>query len=235
MTDKPYRCFTGKLIANATVTTSRWFESWQQQFKQTDLAEILSSEQANALARLLPLLMCGEQSAQLVFNQTLEQYQADSEQALYQQLAEIEADEQFHDLALQQVFAQLPTPNDLSRITRRAQLFFCRLNQTKSKQEHFARIRHLDACVTIIMSAMAASALGPQHIISQLFQHIQKDEARHVKISSQYVRLLGGDNKTILAEAQMIKRELVNLLSSEKTAFETLSVDSQQLFARILK
>lgn len=213
--------------------TSRWYQQWQQEFEQSLL--LIKTSQARALGRLIPLLLCGEQSANLVFSQEVERL-ADADNAEHiQNLKQIEADEYHHDLALQAVLAAMPQADDVLKIKRRAQKFYTQLGRSENLAAHFAQICHLDTCVTIIMSAMSHSDLGREHIISRLFELIRKDEARHVSICGEHIRYLGACRSQYQHQAKQIKQQLVELLTTEQAAFAELGVDSQQLFARILK
>ena len=136
---------------------------------------------------------------------------------------------------LKKINENLNTPQDIRKLTRKAQLFYCQIGKAESTVQHFSNIKHLDTCVTIIMSAMAKSRLGSQHIVSKLFHLIHLDEAKHVRICSRYIRYLGGDIKLAKQQSKQIKERLVALLNEEYNSFVTLGVNPNKLFSRILK
>lgn len=212
---------------------SDWYPSWREGFDLNTTA--LSEQHGQALARLIPVLLCGEQSANLVFSAEVQRLATTHNSSHIESLKRIEADEYFHDLALQGVLGALRPARDLNKIRRRAQVFYAGLGKCDSLTDHFAQICHLDTCVTIIMSEMALSHPGKNHIVGQLFEHIRQDEARHVRICSDHLRYLGANPKDFKAQAQKVRAQLVSLLKTEITAFEQLGVDCDRMFIRMLK
>ena len=79
-------------------------ESWLQAATVSPIH--FSDQQTDAMARLLPLLLCGEQSAQLVFNSEIARLAGSEHKLILSCLHGVEADEYRHDLALQQVASQ---------------------------------------------------------------------------------------------------------------------------------
>lgn len=223
------------------------YQQWLTTFACASAFENTSITQLTALSRLIPLLLCGEQSANFVFGQEAQrlQTQADcpAQNKAIAGLLEIESDEHFHDVALQAVLkevnrliAQANNDKPTTQATnRQAQLFYLQLGKTKNLTEHLAQIFHLDTCVTLIMSAMAKSNLGANHQVVKLFKLIQKDESKHVHICSEHIRYLGGDMQQLKKQAVPIKTKLVKLLATETDSFNQLGINPEQLFQRISK
>ncbi|MGI9278278.1 MAG: hypothetical protein ACR2PX_01415 [Endozoicomonas sp.] len=191
----------------------------------------LNEEQKSALARLVPLLLCGEQSAMLVFHNECQRLNTDSFGSL-QALQQIEADEFIHEQALQRLQQWLPTPDDIRLIKRRSQLFYARLHKhSRTIKEHFILISQLDACVCVIMSAMT-QAMRHQPSMQSLFQRILEDEARHVYVSRTHARSLNSNN-TQDGQHSDLHHQLIALLNTEENAFKALDVNTGLLFQRI--
>lgn len=225
------RCFTVEIKPNSVQPA--WLSVWRREFAQTKLA--LTYRQEEAMARLLPLLLCGEQSAIQVFGSEAQQLTGDRWQESIALLSAIETDEYGHEQALQDVSAMLMVPDDLHHIKRRAQLFYISLSKTAGLDNHFANISQLDACVALLMHAVANSSLGRSHGIAKLFERIKQDEARHVAVSRQHFLKLDGDKNVFSQSRQTISHSLVELLSSEAQSFDNLGIDPSQLFATLTK
>lgn len=191
----------------------------------------LNDEQQSALARLVPLLLCGEQSAMLVFHNECQRLTPNHSSSLLA-LQQIEADEFIHEQALQRLQQWLPTPDDIRLIKRKSQLFYARLHKhSRTIKEHFMLISQLDACVCVIMSALA-QAMNHQPHLQSLFQFILKDEARHVYVSRSHARSL--DEKDSKDDQNTdLHNQLIALLTTEEKSFKALDVNTECLFQRI--
>ncbi|GAL15914.1 hypothetical protein JCM19233_6936 [Vibrio astriarenae] len=101
---------------------------------------MFSEAQACALSRLLPLLVCGEQSSQWVFyNESRRQKYQSVEATAQDDFERIVLDEKYHEQALECVRSQLAEPVDILSIKRRSQRFFASLGARNTVEEHFAR------------------------------------------------------------------------------------------------
>lgn len=231
-----FKCFN---TDNTTVSTSQlpsWYVDWQSKFDAADLD--MTTQEQQALASLIPLLLCGEQSAQLVFSNEIERLNSDNKDKYSQAvlaLSTIEAEENAHELALQSVLMRLPKANHLLKIKRRAQLFYASLGKAETVIEHFILIRQLDSYVAIIMSHMARSQLGSEHLVSQLFNHIKNDEAGHVSIARRHIIDLGGELNQSSMLIRSLSSRLCKLLSPEESSFKDLGVDIENLLEKIEK
>ncbi len=221
------RCFP---LPEASITepdnhpVRHWLE------RHPDLSAGLSASQQAALARLVPLLLCGEQSAIHVFHT---EYSRQESSQFY--LAQIEADERLHELALQRLLQQLPEYSKLHRLKRYAQLFYARIQQdSDSVARHFYTISQLDACVCVLMNAVANSSIKGT-AAAGLFSLIKRDEARHVSIARRHAVRLQSDIYEQPPGGFNIHQGLVDLLRQQENAFQVLSIDTGVLFQRLLQ
>ncbi len=107
-----YRCFD--LPFGRSPTKPAWFNRWRTAFSEQSLA--ITSSQEEALARLLPALLCGEQSAIAVFHaEALRLSQAERSASLAV-FSAIEADEGAHEASLQTLANTLPSAPDSTAI-----------------------------------------------------------------------------------------------------------------------
>ncbi len=210
-----------------------WFNRWTLVYGEQPLR--LPDDQREALARLLPVLLCGEQSAVVLFHHEARRLSAAARQASYHCFSTIEKDEFQHDLGLQALQRKLPRPQDLPNIRRRAKRFFARLGRVESTAEHFAQISHLDSAVAVIMRALEASEAARDRQLRSLVAQIKRDEARHVFISRSHALQLGIARSDYRSMGQQIRTQVLALLAPFGSAFETLGVDVDRLFGRIRK
>ena len=225
----PLRCFKLHIELRSVLPT--WFTTWQQQL----LSEMfmISSCHEEALARLIPLLLCGEQSAIHVFSREVERLRGTPWSNSIALLKDIESDEYVHEQALQTLSSLLMQPADLCLIKRKARHFYLKIGSTVGVTEHFARVSLLDTCVCKIMNAITQCDLGKRHLITQLFDRIKKDEARHVSVSRKHFQRLGGDRALFTQSKDIVNSQLVSLLRTEANSFETLGIDPDVLFRKL--
>ncbi|WP_271272071.1 hypothetical protein [Aliamphritea hakodatensis] len=221
------RCFP---LPEASITepdnhpVRHWLE------RHPDLSVGLSALQQTALARLVPLLLCGEQSAIHVFHT---EYSRREDSQFY--LAQIEADERLHEIALQRLLQQVPEYENLHRLKRQAQLFYARIQQASdSVARHFYTISQLDACVCVLMNAVANSSIKGT-AAAGLFSLIKRDEARHVSIARRHALRLQQDIYEQPPLDFCIHQGLVSLLQQQTAAFEMLGIDADALFQRLVQ
>ena len=97
--------------------------------------------------------------------------------------------------------------------------------------EHFARISQLDACVCIIMNAITHCDLGKRYLITQLFDRIKKDEARHVSVSRKHFMQLGGDRSSFRQSRDIVSTKLVFLLGTEAESLTQINTEYMSDYA----
>lgn len=225
---EPLRCF-----AKPPGLTARpgWVDRWQRQYPGGSWH--LPTPQEQALSSLVPLLLCGEQSAQQVFHHQAGQLQLGAQKTLAVALQQIEQEEEAHERALQGLAAALCISPDLHQRKRRSQQFYASLARDVSLGQHFARIEILDACVCRIMHALSRASWGESHPLYYLFDAIKVDEACHVGTSRRFGKMLGIGNAERERERRMIGALIVDFLSPDAAAFECLGVDPARLFKQL--
>ena len=113
----------------------------------------LSNNQVTALGRLLPTLLCGEESAFQVFSREgrrISNVQANRSHVLAYRIA---ADELEHQRLLQELRSYCPVPDDIGGTLLRTRRFFLRV-ASRDPALHFARVAALDSAVCIVLSAL---------------------------------------------------------------------------------
>lgn len=191
----------------------------------------LSETQVAALGRLLPSLLCGEESAFHIFwqeGQRLSNAQVNRSRALAYRIA---GDELEHERLLQQLRSCCPVPDDIASILPRTRQFFLRI-ASRDPAVHFARVAGLDSGVCLILSALVRP-LSRATALTDIFDRIRSDEARHVRFSRQRSYELGANTKLLANTATRIRSELVALLYPLGHSFEDLGVDADHLFRRV--
>ncbi|OED41746.1 hypothetical protein AB833_08980 [Chromatiales bacterium (ex Bugula neritina AB1)] len=226
------RCFK-RPETSPTVYSQTWLSQWQREIYSSSIE--IPSVLPESLGHVMPLLMCGEQSAALVFNRESARQTATRSARLF---SAIEADELVHDDALQVIYSQLPVSPDEATIKRRAKRFYAAMGSgsgSVSAGELFARILHLDSCVCVIMNSVENGKLGNRHPYAKVFRRIKQDEERHVGISRQHLRWLDDDLERTAEAGREIRARLVELLRSEAAHFENLGVDIDILEKAMLR
>lgn len=186
----------------------------------------LSLRHAQALAKLIPVLGCGEEAATMAFEGLALSNKGNAAAVLA--LQNIAAEERVHEVLMRQLVLALPQTESESTL-RAARRLHISLG-VGSTVMHLARIAALDAAVCTILSRMLR-VNGPFQNDRQTFNtlsRIRRDEARHVAVSrglvvaagsSQNLRTLGADARCALAGVLML----------EADAFETLGIDPSAL------
>jgi hypothetical protein len=184
---------------------------------------------AEALATLLPVLQCGEESASLVFDALAVAAHQGDQQALHL----IAAEERLHEQLLHRLAASLPRVQSQTPVRVAAKRFYLR-QQHRSSAVHFVRIAALDSGACIILSAL----LRPKAVVAQapevqnIFKHIYADEARHVRLSRRHA--IGRFDKAIATDiAHETRARLVEVLRSAGDSFEHLGVDADRLYRHL--
>jgi hypothetical protein len=190
----------------------------------------LSAGQALALAELLRVLGCGEESAELAFDHLANSFHSGS---LREALARISADELKHQRLLDSLRRYLPTPSPDPVLQSTMRRFFLRLAH-RDVMIHCARIVAIDSALCLLLGALRrrGTPVSAHRMLSAVFKRIHRDEAMHVAIASQCAASLlatarGAD---IVTEA---RDQLARVLAFRASALDTLEVDPGPLFARL--
>lgn len=187
----------------------------------------LAAKHADAVAALLPILMCGEESAILTFDALSN---AHSSAALA--LATIAREEQVHELLLRRLKRALPDTATTS-VRRDVRHFFIHLADRETGL-HCARIVALDSALCMLFGALRAKGnpLANETTITPILAHIHADEARHVRVASQIAAAL--TNTTRAQTAAMEAREqLLLILQLRFDSLDCLGVDPSKLSRRL--
>lgn len=185
---------------------------------------ILTSRVAQAFADLLPVLLCGEESATLAFEGLAAAADSNSAKAL----ARIAEEERGHDALLSGIRDRLPGAQDIVLARVRARHFYRRL-QERDPTRHLARITALDSAVCTIISALVRPGRGVSadpRIVARL-RFIRREETGHVRIGIMFSTGLGPERSAIQLETRLA---LCALLAPYGDRFEALAVDPDALF-----
>lgn len=190
----------------------------------------LTNPHSQALGELLPLLLCGEESAVLAFA-----HHAQSEKwrpQARQDFARIESDEARHTRWLQRLRASLPRPRADIQTYRGVKQFFICLS-SPDFGIHLGHIAALDSAVCLILGRLRRTrACASDAWVKTVFELIHRDEARHVAIARHYAGELCS-TRGLTACATEMRERLTTLLASHAEAFETLEVCPDDLFRQL--
>jgi hypothetical protein len=190
----------------------------------------LIAPHSQAFCELLPLLLCGEESAVLAFarHAQLEQWGARAQQ----DFARVEIDEARHTYWLQRLRASLPAPRMDSRLRRGVKHFFLR-QSSSNPGIHLGHIAALDSAVCLILGRLRrTNACASDARVAHIFEHIHRDEARHVAIARHYARELCSA-QDLFACATETREQLTSLMSEGAEALDTLEVCPDTLFRQL--
>ncbi|MBV7315969.1 hypothetical protein [Shewanella sp. NIFS-20-20] len=193
---------------------------------------MLKDDLAEHLGLLLPLLLCGEQSAQWVFSVQSRRAGRRGEQQAAQQLQSIGQEEFWHDQALTHVASQVPQHVDALVAQQQAQAFYRQLAKGHSLAEHFVSISVLDMLVAQLMHQLAHYQWSLNRDFAVLCQLIAKDETKHVYMSRYYAKSLGANADDFHFYRQQVNARLGELLLPYQQHFEAVGIDLEQLFTR---
>ena len=226
---KLFRCFAPPLRRQTATRT--WFTQWRDDFSAPPLA--MKTTHQEALSRLAPALLCGEQSAIEIFQTEAENLTREAGNASLTLFHLIENDETAHEASLQLLRAKLPVAGDENAIRRRSQAFFARLGRVKTVAHHFGQVAQLDSAVCAIMWYVQHSEVGGNSMVGRLAERIKHDEARHVSVSRRHALALGLSRDDYSRLGELVRGELTSMLEYVADSFEDIGIDADLLFARI--
>lgn len=182
----------------------------------------LRHHHAAALARLIPILGCGEEAAALAFDGLARASNADP--LACAALRQIAADERLHDGLMHDLADALPNIADEAAI-RAARRLHIRLAAGGTAM-HLAKIASLDAAVCTILSRLLRPGLplADDGFVEATLRRIRRDEARHVALSRALV-LASGSSAQLRDAGAESRGALAAVLMLEADAFEALQVD----------
>lgn len=189
------------------------------------------SRRSGALARLLRLLLCGEQSAALAFDLLGHRRNRLGDAAeLVHQLRSIAAEEREHERLLAAWLSTLPSAPAGADELPAAQRFYRELAHLDGGV-HFTRIAALDSAVCLLLAALRKAQPMLCH---PALARIARDEARHVVAANHYARRLcaPGQRRAIAGET---RAGLVALLSRQADAMDILDIDVDRLLRSVAR
>jgi hypothetical protein len=191
----------------------------------------LTDSCAGALAELLPLLLCGEESAALAFGAG--GTRAALTPAASAELERIRREEVVHGLLLQRLQTGLPPAPLDAPLRSRMRRFFVTLADPRPGR-YFARIAGLDSAVCLLLGALRSqrSPLVADPTIAAAFARIHRDEASHVD-AARRIALAYAPAALALDVATETRVRLVKLLRERGAVFDKLGVDADRLLARL--
>ena len=199
------------------------------------LLQNLTSAGHEAAARILAILVCAEESAVNIFQHEAARVEEEQIKANHQALLEIETEERVHDWLIQTARAHYPKPDDIVSIKRRTRRLFMRV-ASRDLGVHFARISGLDSGVCICLTALLGSkTVTAVPGFARLLRHIRRDEAGHVKKARAHAGFLGFDASGFGDAYDLTRSGMVDMLTPIAPSFETMGVDPDRLFKRLLR
>ena len=211
--------------------TSGSYDDWYTYLQNA--GPLMSDAEMEACARLVTVLLCGEQSAIQIFSAEVRRGRAPAE--ALNALRAIERDEHLHERALRAFGEYLPSTDDLHALKRRAQRFFAGLGRVNDMARHFGQISHLDSAVCKIMWHVEKSTIDSVSPLRRIATQIKNDEARHVFVSRRYAASLGLTPRQRDDDGVATTEGLIDMLDPLADSFETVGVDTDRLFAHIRK
>lgn len=186
-----------------------------------------------AISDLLPVLICGEASAEQTFAHAVRTLATRLPAPMAEALRSVEADERRHGQILGELCSTLPPPR--SQQPARAAAHFVRQLQEPDPALHLANIAALDAALCRVLSAACLPGRPLTHYPDYLaiFDRIRRDEARHVRISRRTALYLGVGSD-VLARARIeVGAAFAALLLPQAEAFAVLGIDEAELRQRL--
>jgi len=190
----------------------------------------LRAAHAAALAELLQVLACGEESGVLAFEHL---GRSGIDRPLREALAGIAADEARHQALLANLRGTLPEPAPDPALRAAIHRFFLRLADREARV-HCARIAAVDSALCQILGALRKRGrpLTTDPAAHTVLGGIHRDEARHVAIARHCSAglLASARGRDIVVEA---RERLAELLELRAASLDELEVDPDLLLARL--
>jgi len=196
------------------------------------LEQELSRNVAEAVAELLQVLCCGEESAVFAF-EWLSRHAA-LEEAAAACAARIAREEACHDELLGGVRLALPPPRPDEALLDRLKGFYRALG-TRDAFVHLTQIYALDSGVCIVLSALRGEGrpVGRNSTLTAILGRILHDEVGHVRDSGRIARELG-PRRAGTEHVARTREGLADMIFQRADALETLEVDPDALRRTLL-
>jgi len=190
----------------------------------------LDPRRALAVAELLQILSCGEESATATFENLAHLCHEPTRRAVLTQIAD---DERRHQFLLSTISAALPRPEVEPAFIAGMRRFFMRLAD-RDVLIHFVRIAALDsaACQFLALLRARMSPLASDSHLTSVLRRIHMDEARHVALARQCAGPFVSSRKGIEIMAH-VRSDLADLIRMRAESVAALSIDPDRLDARL--
>ncbi len=189
---------------------------------------------AESIGLLLPAMVCGEESAAIVFDNERCRLSQTLFDESHRVLGRISREEEVHERLLKSIGEHVPSPVIERELRREARRYFMRM-KSDDIALHFSRIAWLDSAVCVIFAELTrrGSPLRRAARVQAIFRKILVEEASHTAFSRRYVARMGGDVRGDDESFHLVREGLVELLRPCAPAFDALEVDPDGLFARL--
>lgn len=194
--------------------------------------EALNADEQQALANLMPLLICGEESATCVFDDLANSLTGRLSSTQVRAIRSITTDEIRHSDDLDALRHQLPSPLDRRTAYRAAA--FLKVLKSEDPVIRLARLAVLDAavCQMLAMLLHADASIAKCSEVSNMIRNIQLDEARHVRIIRDCYLMLGLSSKEIAKAQLQVLEAFIVLLTPANQDLQCLGLDFDLLIHR---
>ena len=197
----------------------------------TTLNVRIAARHAEALAELLPLVLCGEESAALAFGHYAGSTALHA--AARKELDHIRSDEERHARWLQRLKLGLPAPRQDAWLAQQLRRFYSGMCEPEPGR-HLARIAALDSAVCTLLGVLRRrhGPIAADAALSCLFAHIHRDEARHAAVASRHAgRIANGTD--LRGIAFQTRASLTQLLAKRADALEQLGLCPDTMMRRL--
>lgn len=196
---------------------------------------LLQGPTGQAVADLLPLLLCGEASAEFVFSNAASQLPATSDPGLRSALQGIADDERQHEVLLSALRDRLPPPS--RRLLARRAVRFLRHLVDADLAVHLTRVAALDAGVCQVLAEISrpGTPIAASAALKAIFWRIRSDEGRHVRVSRRCAAALGISAERELIERNQVLRNFAELLAPTAASFSLLGGNLNRVTARLIR
>ena len=192
----------------------------------------LATKEAEAVGRLVPAILCGEESAVHVFYQGLKTLPEKARPDVLR----VVTDETDHEIILATLFDQCPKPVDLKKLRATSRRFFMSM-AARDPAIHFAHVSALDSGVCILMDELGRgkSALRRNQDLLTIVNRIKLDEAVHVSVTRRATTLLGMSRRHYRDKGAETREAFCAYLGHVNDSLENLAICPDRLSKRILK
>lgn len=195
----------------------------------------LTDRELEALSRFLPSLLCGEESAVVIFNHESKRLSKKAKDSIAASMAQLSLEEERHEIMLRRLSDWLPIPDDIEDIHKRAGGFFMKLGfASSSPEDRLAHISALDTCVSLTLGALAKrSSMTKSEPFMRIVNRIRSDESRHVRICRKHLLKLDVTEKQMDGAGKTVRGMFVDLMIPIADTFEAVGMDPDKLFSTL--